>query len=528
MDNILINPQPEEVVNDAPKPEEVVNDAPMQNDSLEAEKSPLPEGYSFEAEEAEKSPLPEGYSFEAEEAEKDALPEGYSFEAEDVEKDALPEGYSFDGEEPEEKSDYSDILNIPRHVKRLGARALETVGEVTKGTVNLAAKGIDIGLGAARKLALQAGRDDPYFQSKEDLPLTGEGSINIAESIVKPATDLISGENIRSWITDPLVGKLDNTPQNKLEAIGDEIAKTVAALTMPDILGKGVALKSAVKVAGFGEGAKELYKAGAKEIGFNEQAGEPIKLGAMLLTSVLSGKPSTDFDKLYSEADLALKEGKNLIPNTTFKPIINSAKKLLAKKSGLTDSQKLNVNGMLKNIKTSKNAQEVVKLKKYVNTLWKGSEKPLKDMITEVSTTSKDSLLKWGKNANPKFVKNYFPAEELFIADRTFDKARTLLEKATKSIKNVNPGLIFMLGLPAGPVVAAKLAAGKYTIKKGIELTNYWARSPIFRAQYKKLAGEIAKGTIKLSTVSDVNETLNEFDEARASAESLKETKEGN
>ena len=54
------------------------------------EKSPLPEGYSFDAEEPQqaqesmKAPLPEGYSFDATQEEKAPLPEGYALEGEEV------------------------------------------------------------------------------------------------------------------------------------------------------------------------------------------------------------------------------------------------------------------------------------------------------------------------------------------------------------------------------------------------------------------------------------------------------------
>lgn len=357
-----------------------------------------------------------------------------------------------------------------RHLARVASRIGETIGGIPGDIEDLIQSGIFAGL--EKISGIPTPPEAREMARKERLPTSREIK-KFSEEATKGFT----------------------APQTEAERSADEFIETATSLFGP------MKFRRALGVALAGQGAKE----GLKLLGTGETEQEAGKLGTMFLTTMINPGAALKYaESQYNKAD-KLSKGASIIAKG-LETDLNSLRTNLEK--GVTTPAKNAVlrpiDDLLAKIKNNKiPVQELTAAKRDINTLM-GDPILLKRerKLLQAVGGSVDKAIKPFEAINPPFKAAYRPANEIYGAVQTGNKASNFIKK-TLGAKSVLGAVLgeAVLGHPEFIIPTASAAAGAFGGAKTIDFLARIHKSPELRKFYiKAMAAAAAQDAAALRT----------------------------
>lgn len=385
------------------------------------------------------------------------------------------------------------------------------VGTVTRGLARTAARAGEAALGVPGDIAsglLSLGNLAYNKTTGEKSPLSG-------------ASDYLpTSKNIKEYgtknIEKALLPKDYLEPQGEGEELADTIISDFTSILMPvggaiGLAGKGGKLaKGAVKSAALSSGLGNVAGFLTKNITGSEGAGEGVKAGTMLLTSLV-GAP-----RMINKAQEMYEKAKGLAPETaqvTTKPIgdaLNKIDKLLV-------GQKENKGGKaLKSFieseahtlanSSSASVDDIIRFKQGFNKYIRENPalKDVSDATKQLREGINQVIDTYGKT-NPSFLNTYRSADQLYSEALKSNKIQDFIANSTKKIASKGlktKGVLQLLGLgsyaaKALPALGAAgvLGAVTYPVAEIYKRIPGLLQKPAVRRYYAQTLQQAAKGS---------------------------------
>lgn len=357
---------------------------------------------------------------------------------------------------------------VRRQAARTSARALETVAGLPGDVVQLGGHLVNLGS------TLLGGKANPQLGNIPYLPTSSKWR----QYVTTPIAETLGGK-----------GYLD--PQNKAEAVADEVVGDLAAFMIP-IKGK-IPFVRALKTVGLGQFAK----LGAQQLGLPEAWQEGLKAATMLGYNFAGpGKLKEGASEARAAAQSALPRG----AEHSIKRLNPALEALsdLSRSGDLPVRWKDKVGFIMDQVAGGKiPVQSVWDLSQDINHAFYGEKAPaaFNRAFKGIKESIYDFMADYGKT-NPEFYTNWVDSNSIFSA---LAKAEDLTSFIDKNLTKGKVGLATIGSLMGfyTPSTLAKYGGGLYIGKELAKTFTTLAKSPAARKYWAKTMGAAATGNAK-------------------------------